>query len=207
MPAPPACGPRPEQRSAAEECGSVPHGDGLGVGASLQIYADDIGLSLSTVLNYRFRSGRRLTVEGISLLAGPWHNGRKRHIVVDTRGLVLLGIVTPADMPTGMQPVKSSSDSAYAGALVTWAKTRVNVTLRTVRRPPNTSGFTVLPRRWVVERSLSWIMRARRHCRDHERLPRVSETLITWASITLMTRRLTRHPTRRGRRLPVAATA
>jgi hypothetical protein len=44
----------------------------------------------------------------------------------------------------------------------------------------------------MVERSWSWIMRARRHCRDHERLPEMSESLITWAAITLMTRRLTR---------------
>lgn len=50
----------------------------------------------------------------------------------------------------------------------------------------------VLTRRWVVEPSWSWIMRARRHCRGHERLPEMSESLITWAAITLMTRRLAR---------------
>jgi hypothetical protein len=49
-------------------------------------------------------------------------------------------------------------------------------------------------------------MRARRHCRNHERLPQVSETLITWASITLMTRRLTRKPTRRSAQVPIGVT-
>lgn len=147
-------------------------------------------------------------------------NGRKRHIVVDTRGLVLLVLVTPADVTDRdaarevlfrlhlMHPEIATvwADSAYAGTLVTWAKTQLDLTIKTVRRLPNTSGFVVLPRRWVVERSLSWIMRARRHCRDHERLPQVSETLITWASITLMTRRLTRKPARKSARPPAVPT-
>jgi transposase len=68
----------------------------------------------------------------------------------------------------------------------------INYTGERTDPPPDAKGFVVLPRRWVVERSWSWIMRARRHCRDHERLPEMSESLITWAAITLMTRRLTR---------------
>ncbi|AEY86844.1 putative transposase [Streptomyces hygroscopicus subsp. jinggangensis 5008] len=56
----------------------------------------------------------------------------------------------------------------------------------------DTSGFVLLPRRWVVERSLAWMMNARRHARDHERLIQHSESLITWAAIALMTRRITR---------------
>ncbi|CAM5624971.1 hypothetical protein SCYAM73S_06861 [Streptomyces cyaneofuscatus] len=58
-----------------------------------------------------------------------------------------------------------------------------------VSRPKDTSGFIVLPRRWVVEQSLAWMMNARRHARDYERLVQHSETLITWAAVTLMTRR------------------
>jgi transposase len=88
------------------------------------------------------------------------------------------------------------ADSAYTGKLVTWAKTYLDITIKTVRRPPDAKGFVVLPRRRVVERSWSWIMRARRHCRDHERLPEMSESLITWAAITMMTRRLTRRTAR-----------
>lgn len=59
-------------------------------------------------------------------------------------------------------------------------------------RPKYSSGFVLLPRRWVVERSLAWMMNARRHARDYGRLIQRSETPITWAAITLMTRRLTR---------------
>jgi transposase len=88
-------------------------------------------------------------------------------------------------------------DSAYAGQLVTWAKKYLNLTIKTVRRPPGVKGFVILPRRWVVERSLSWMMRARRNCRDFERTYQSSEALITWAAITLVTRRLTRQPAAR----------
>lgn len=59
-------------------------------------------------------------------------------------------------------------------------------------RPKDASGFIVLPRRWVVEQTWAWMMHARRHARDYERLVQHSETLITWAAITLMARRLTR---------------
>lgn len=84
------------------------------------------------------------------------------------------------------------ADAAYAGALVEWAKTYLRLTIKTISRPKNAVGFVLLPRRWVVERSLGRIMHARRHARDYERLPQHSEALITWAAITLMTRRLTR---------------
>ena len=50
----------------------------------------------------------------------------------------------------------------------------------------------VLPRRWRVERTLGWIMNARRNARDYERLPQHSEAHLNWALITLMGRRLTR---------------
>ncbi len=54
--------------------------------------------------------------------------------------------------------------------------------------PKNVPGCVVLPRRWVVERSHAWIMHARRHARDYERLIQHSESLITWAAITHMPR-------------------
>ena len=138
-------------------------------------------------------------------------NGRKRHLVVDTRGLPLLVMVTPADM-TDRDAAKEVlfrlrlmhpeitivwADSAYAGKLVTWGKRHLGLTIKTVSRPKDASGFVVLPRRWVVERSLAWMMHARRHTRDYERLVQHSETLITWAAITLMTRRLTANVKRR----------
>lgn len=81
---------------------------------------------------------------------------------------------------------------------MTWAKTHLGLTLKTVSRPKDASGFVVLPRRGVVERSLAWIMHARRHARDYKRLIQYSESLITWAAITIMTRRITRRTSRRS---------
>jgi transposase len=147
-------------------------------------------------------------------------NGRKRHLVVDTRGLLLMVMVTPANLSDRdaardllvrlrlLHPQLTLvwADSAYSGTLVDWAKRVLRLTLKIVNRPPGQKGFIVLPRRWVVERSLSWIMRARRNCRDFERLARHSEAHILWTSITLMTRRLTRKRPRRAKP-PLAAAA
>lgn len=133
-------------------------------------------------------------------------NGRKRHSVVDTRGLPLLVRVTPADLSDCdaakevlfrlrlMHPEITIiwADSAYAGKLAAWGKQHLGLTIKTVSRPKDSSGFVVLPRIWVVERSLAWMTHARRHARDYERLVQHSETLITWAAITLTTRRITR---------------
>ncbi|MFD8474292.1 IS5 family transposase [Streptomyces globisporus] len=138
--------------------------------------------------------------------AGKKINGRKRHMVVDTKGLPPMVMVTPADLHdsaaakevlfrlrlTHPEITLVWADRAYAGKLVTWAKKYLNLTIKTISRPKDTTGFVVLPRRWVVERSLAWMMNARRHARDYERLIQHSETLITWAAITLMTRRITR---------------
>ncbi|WP_158718002.1 transposase [Streptomyces sp. NRRL F-2664] len=57
---------------------------------------------------------------------------------------------------------------------------------------PQREGLVALPRRWKVERTLGWIMKARRSVRGYERLPQHSQAHLTWAPITLMTRRLTR---------------
>jgi transposase len=81
------------------------------------------------------------------------------------------------------------ADGSYAGQLVTWAKTALKLT---VQRPDDLHTFQVLPRRWVVERTLAWITRHRRTVRDYERLPARHETCIYWAMIIVMTRRLTR---------------
>jgi transposase len=105
-------------------------------------------------------------------------NGRKRHLVVDTRGLPLMVMVTPADLHDSaaakevlfrlrlMHPEITIvwADRAYAGKLVTWAKKHLNLTIKTVAWPKDTSGFVLLPRRWVVERSLAWMMNARPAC-------------------------------------------
>jgi len=61
-----------------------------------------------------------------------------------------------------------------------------------VLRPVATKGFVVLPKRWIVERTFSWIVRYRRHSKDYERNPETSEAMIYIAMINLMSRRLAR---------------
>lgn len=78
-----------------------------------------------------------------------------------------------------------------------WAKDRLRLVIEVVRKPPGQQGFAVLPRRWVVERTLSWLMRCRRLVRDYERLPESHEAMVKWAMIGLMTRRLAPGPGRR----------
>nr|WP_244283082.1 transposase [Streptomyces flavidovirens] len=85
------------------------------------------------------------------------------------------------------------ADSAYGGPLVDWARSFLGLTLKTVPRKDQ-AGFAVLAKRWRVERAISWVMRARRNVRGYERLISHSEAHITWTTITLMARRLTRPP-------------
>ncbi|MCX4784968.1 transposase [Streptomyces sp. NBC_01221] len=76
-----------------------------------------------------------------------------------------------------------------------------------VKRSDDTSGFCVLPRRWVVERSFAWLMRSRRLARDYETEPVSSEAVILWSMITVMSRRLARREAAtRQRRAPGRAT-
>jgi len=143
--------------------------------------------------------------------AGKKINGTKRHIAVDVLGLLLTVLVTAASVQDrdGARPllwnlrkafptVKLAwADGGYAGKLVTWAagKLRPKLTLEIVRRPGELHTFQVLPRRWVVERTLSWITRHRRTVRDYERLAAHHETYVYWAMIIVMTRRLARQRT------------
>jgi transposase len=138
--------------------------------------------------------------------AGKKVSGRKRHIAVDTIGLLLTVLVTAAGVQDrdGAKPllwnlrrafpkVKLAwADSGYAGRLVTWARRGLKLTLEVVKRT-ELHMFVVLPRRWVVERTLAWITRSRRTVRDYERLPEHHETMIYWAMIIVMSRRLARH--------------
>jgi transposase len=142
--------------------------------------------------------------------AGKKINGRKRHIAVDTMGLLLTVLVTAAsvqdrdaarpllwNLRKAFPAVKLAwADGGYAGKLVTWAATRLKPKLivEIVKRPDDLHTFKVLPRRWVVERTLAWITRHRRTVRDYERLPARHETYIYWAMIIVMTRRLARTP-------------
>ncbi len=72
-----------------------------------------------------------------------------------------------------------SGPTPYAGQLVDWAEKYPRLTIKTVSRPRDATGFVVLPRHWVVDRTLTWLMPARRHACDYERLVQHSEALIT----------------------------
>ena len=82
------------------------------------------------------------------------------------------------------------ADGGYAGKLVDWARTSLKIVLQIVKRTDDMTGFVVLPRRWVVERTLAWITRHRRCARDYERLPAHHETMIRWTMIRITSRRL-----------------
>ncbi len=139
--------------------------------------------------------------------------GRKRHIAVDTSGL-LLGVVVHAaniqdadgawDLLRRLKPLYCwlkavFADSVYNRLATLLACFLLGLTLIIVRRIAGTSGFVVLPRRWVVERTLGWLGRWRRLSKDYEELPEVSEAMVKLAMIRLMLHRLA-HPNRR--RLP-----
>ncbi|TDT97337.1 transposase [Streptomyces sp. 846.5] len=133
-------------------------------------------------------------------------NGRRRHVVVDCLGLLLAVLVTAADVGdrTAAMPLLRDvrarfhrltllwADGGYTGVLVAWARDRLKLTLEIVKRTDDVKGFKVLPRRWVVERTLGWLMRTRRLCRDYETLPAAHEAVVQWSMTMLMTRRLAR---------------
>ena len=114
--------------------------------------------------------------------------GRKRHVAVDSNGWLLAVLVTAAsvqDRDGGHRLVALLrerfstitlvwADGGYAGRLVAWAAAVLALTVTVVKRSDNLSGFVVLPRRWVVERSFGWLNRHRRLVRDYERRPRAS---------------------------------
>lgn len=88
------------------------------------------------------------------------------------------------------------ADSIYERTAALLACFLLGLTLIIVRRKAGTKGFVVLPRRWVVERTLGWLGRWRRLSKDYEELPEVSEAMVTVAMIRLMLHRLA-HPNRK----------
>src|ERR671918_658290 len=136
--------------------------------------------------------------------AGKKVTGRKRHIVVDTLGLLLAVVVHAANIQDrdGAKLVLAQlvrrfprlkliwADGSYAGQLVEWALTFGGWLLEIVKRSLDSHQFQVLPRRWVVERTLAWLGRCRRLSKDYEELPQTSEAWVQVAMIHLMLRRL-----------------
>jgi putative transposase len=134
--------------------------------------------------------------------------GRKRHILVDTLGLLLCVVVHSAGIQDrdGARQVlaplahaftrlrKIWADAIYNGDLAAWLRnlrSRHRIELELVKRNPETKGFEVLPRRWVVERTFAWLSFNRRLSKDYEMLPATSEAFIYVSMIKLMLGRLT----------------
>lgn len=139
--------------------------------------------------------------------AGKKVKGRKRHILTDTGGLLVAARVHPADIqdrdgaPLLFDTVRHLlpwlrhvfADAAYAGGKLEGSLARLgDWTLEIVRRTDDAKGFEVLPRRWVVERTLAWLNRNRRLAKDFEAS---IESALAWlliASVKLLSRRLAR---------------
>ncbi len=146
-------------------------------------------------------------------------SGRKRHLLVDTLGLVLRVLVHPADVqdragaPGLLLPLADAmprlqliwADAGYLGPLQTWVWQTLGWRLQIVSRPSGRggwlradqeppqrpAGFQVLPRRWGVERTIAWICRNRRMSKDYEFLPATSEAWIYLSMVHPMRKRLT----------------
>ena len=160
--------------------------------------------------------------------------GRKRHLLVDTEGLVMKVRVHSAKVPDAegirllLEPVRDRLgrlshlwvDAGYQGRGKRWAEEVVGLSVEVVRKPQKpvpeevaerwarewakegkevdwqglmpSKGFKVLPRRWVVERTFSWLGQNRRMSKDYERLPESSEAFVYAAMSRLMARRLAR---------------
>jgi putative transposase len=139
--------------------------------------------------------------------AGKKINGRKRHLLVDTMGLLLRVMVLPANIqdrdgarqllraffgrPVRRRVKHIWADGGYAGTLIQWAKALWRCTVEVVKRN-ELHTFKVLPRRWVVERTFGWLGRYRRLNRDHERQAHTGEVMVYLAMIRLMLARLGR---------------
>ena len=148
--------------------------------------------------------------------AGKRIKGRKRHIATDTLGLLLVILVTAASVQdtTGgrrlvdglsvghPKVVKAWVDSGYKRTVIEQGA-KYNIDVEVVSKDPNQRGFKPQTKRWAVERTFGWLMLHRRLVRDYEMLPERSRTMIHWAMIDNMTRRLTGESTRTWRDDPL----
>jgi len=130
--------------------------------------------------------------------------GRKRGIITDTLGLLRAVIVTAASISDNIigldllhqataaypTPAKAWVDAGFKKTVIEHGAT-LGVDVETVTKDPQVKGFSVIKRRWVVERTIGWLMQHRRLARDYETLPTTSATMIRIAMIDNLARRLT----------------
>ncbi|MFD1304203.1 IS5 family transposase [Methylobacterium marchantiae] len=150
------------------------------------------------------KGGARSTRPGYD--AGKKIRGKKRHILVDTQGLLMHALVHPADIQDrdggvlvmatlfGLYPflLKLFADGGYQGPTFQDGLRKVyrTITVKIVRRSDQVKGFVVLPKRWIVERTIGWLNRCRRLAKDWECKSRKGRAFVLLASIRLMTRKL-----------------
>jgi putative transposase len=143
-------------------------------------------------------------------MRGKKVNGVKRHILVDTLGLVLAVVVHPANIQdrdgakavfaraplTGPWPrmARVWADGGYAGKLIKWVASSCGWLPEIVERNDDVKGFKLLPRRRVVERTFSWLSNYRRSSKHYEYRDETGEAMIYVAMIHVMLRRLARKP-------------
>jgi putative transposase len=140
--------------------------------------------------------------------AGKQVYGRKRHILVDTLGLLLVVVVTAASVQDASSaPVltprlraqfprvqKVIADAGYKQQFIDWFAHTLGWLVDIVCRAPHQRGFHVLAKRWIVERTFAWFNVYRRLSKDYEYYPSSSEAMVYLASIRLMLRRATHCP-------------
>lgn len=145
-------------------------------------------------------------VDPVGYDAGKKIKGRKRHILVDTIGLLLHAVVHPADVQDrdggvlvlaslfGQYPflIKLFADAGYQGTKFCEAVAQVmpQLSIDIIKRSDHAKGFEVLPRRWVVERTFAWLNRCRRLAKDFENLTANALAFLQLAAIRMMLRRL-----------------
>ena len=157
--------------------------------------------------HYRFAIGKDRRKKGgcYGYDAGKKIGGRKRFALVDTQGLLLVLLVLPADTPE-RQGAKNLltlarekyatlkhiwADAGYNGEeFIGWCKEMLELSMEIVSKPFGVKTFTLLPRRWVVERTFGWMGRYRQLARDYEVNPLHSKGWILISMISLMTKRL-----------------
>ena len=136
--------------------------------------------------------------------------GRKRHVLTDTLGLLLAVVVQPAHLQDrdGAEAVlrearllfpfleRVIADAGYQGPKMAAAVARTGTWSLEIVRRCDRHRFVVLPKRWIVERTLAWISRCRRLARDYERHARTAAAFVRLAMIRLMLRRLAANPSR-----------